>query len=389
MKTETFDFLIIGAGIVGCNIAYELSRYNSTIAVIEKNSDVGLEASTNNTGVIHSGYSPPPDTLKAELNVRAVKSFPEVAGILDVPFKKTGKLVIATNAEEVNRLEELFKRAKTNGVKNIKRLKKSQIREMEPCLDGKIEGALYLQDAGIISLGIYVRSVAENSRINGAQFLFNRRVIGIEKNEGMFTIFLKNNLGETVEPIYAKCLINCAGVYADEIAKMAGARYETIYPQKGAYCVLDGSKYMFNAPIYHVPPAQRSGYLGTHITPTIDGRILIGPSGEYVVDKEDKSINKSILKAMLQEAKGWSSFIANQDVISEYAGVRAKITGPDSAEAKDFIIEEDKVVKNFINLIGIDSPGLTCANEIGKYVVGIVKEKARLEKKEIKWASKV
>jgi len=366
-----FDVIIIGAGVVGCSIARELSRFKVRVAVLEKESDVGWGSSCRNSGVIHAGFNNQPGTLMAKYCVEGNQLFHSFAEELDVPFQKTGKLVVAKNNREIAGLKKLKKQGERNGVKNLDIISEKEMKKLEPNIKGV--AALLSPETGITSPYLYTIALAENALKNGVQFYLDTELKNIKKKtSGKFV------LNTTNKQFIADYLINSAGVYCDEIAKMADIDHYRIYPCRGEYYVLDKNvSSLISHLIYPVPSVEEGG-LGIHLTPTVDGNILIGPSNEYLNKKNDYAVTTEILQKLFQEAQEYLPAISAKYFIRNYAGIRAKQTPPLQGGYRDYVIEESEEVTNMINLIGIESPGLTAAYPIAKEVVTMIDKKEKL-----------
>ncbi len=370
-QDKKFDIVIIGAGVVGCSIARGLSRFKVKVAVLEKESDVGWGASCRNSGVVHAGFNNDPGTLMARYCVIGNQSFSNVAQELDIPYQKIGKLVVAREKEEVDELKKLKRQGDINGVKNLEIIGESEIRKMEPGLQGI--AALYSPETAITSPYLYTIALAESAIKNGVQFFLDSQIKKIEKiKAGQFLLKTQNDQFE------ANYIINSAGIYSDQVARLAGINYYHIYPCRGEYYVLDKkAASLINHLIYPVPHPEEGG-LGIHLTPTVDGNILIGPSNEYIEEREDYAVTRPIINQLCREAQQFLPTISPKYFITNYAGVRAKQTPPSQGGYRDFVIEESPIVPHMINLIGIESPGLTAAQPIAGKVVAIINKKERL-----------
>ena len=366
-----YDVIIIGGGVVGCAIARELSKYKVSIAVLEKEDDVGWGISCRNSGVVHAGFNNSPGTLMAQFCVEGNKSFAELCHQLDVPYKKIGKLVVAKKKEEIKELQKLKQQGDTNGVNNLQIIGLDEIKRLEPNLSGI--AALYSPETAITSPYLLTIAMAENALDNGVKFFLNTKVKNISNfNSSGFRII--TNRGEFI----SSYVINSAGLYADKIARMAGTKKYHLYPCRGEYHILDKNvSWLINHLVYPVPQAGAGG-LGIHLTPTIDGNILIGPSNEYIKRKDNLSVTFSVMKMLSAEARKFLPLISPGYIIRSYSGLRAKQAPSSEGGFWDFIIEESETVNNFINLIGIESPGLTAAQPIAKRVVEIINKKERL-----------
>ena len=352
-KIVMYDIVIIGAGIIGSSIAYNLGKYQLKTLVLEKEDDVAMHASKANSGIIHSGYDCQVNTLKAKLNVKGNQMYPPLAKELHFPLKMIGSLVLAFNEEEAKHLQILLTQGKTNGISDLYLLDHDQVLAMEPNIDNSVYQALYAPNAGITCPYQTTLAFAESAAINQVEYRFNFQVSSIKKSEDVFTI---NN------EIKTRYIINAAGVYSDEIAKMVNDNDYRITPRKGEYLLLDKTARMFNHVLFQVPSSMGKGVL---ITPTVDDNTLIGPTAIDIEDKEDDSVTEAGIQTIKQKAIKTSSKIDFRSVITEFSGIRA-VCGD------DFIIEESHHVKNLINLIGIASPGLASAPAIGEYVIEIL-----------------
>ncbi|MFW6149488.1 MAG: NAD(P)/FAD-dependent oxidoreductase [Atribacterota bacterium] len=372
-RDNHFDVIIIGAGVVGCSIARELSRFKIKVAVLEKESDVGWGSSCRNSGVIHAGFNNKPGTLMAKYCVEGNQKFHSIAQELDIPLKKTGKLVVAKNKNEITGLKKLKKQGERNGVENLDIISEQEIKELEPNIRGV--AALLSPETAITSPYLYTIALAENALKNGVQFYLNAKVESIEKKaNGEFL------LTTSKKQFLTNYLINSTGVYCDKIAKMAGIERYRIYPCRGEYYVLDkNASSLMNHLVYPVPHIEEGG-LGIHLTPTVDGNVLIGPSNEYIdISKRNNyAVTMEVLSKLCKEAQEFLPAISPKFFIRNYAGIRAKQTPPSQGGYRDYVIEEAEEATNMINLVGIESPGLTAAYPIAKEVVAMIDKKEKL-----------
>lgn len=364
---NSFDIIIVGAGAVGCAVARELSKYNLKIAVFEKESDVASGTSGRNSAVVHAGFNNKPGSLMAKLCVEGNEGFESVCKELDVPYKKTGKLIVAFDESDFAGIDKLIENGKKNGVKGLKFVDAEVVKNMEPHVGGI--GAMLSPNTAITNPFIYTVALAENAAVNGSKFYFNTEVKGISKQDKLFRVKAGNTY------FYSRYIINSAGLYSDKISSMAGEKGYKIYPCRGEYFILDKrtSQYL-NVPVYPVPRPGIGG-LGVHLTPTIEGNILIGPSAEYIKTKNDYGSTKKVMDQLFKEAKDLLPPLSMRHIIRSYTGIRSKIVGPKTGGFGDFIIEESKVVPGLINLIGIESPGLTSSVPISKMVRDIIANK--------------
>ena len=355
-----YDVLIIGAGVTGASVARELSRYNLKIGIIEKENDVANATTKANSAIVHAGYDPKPGSWKAKLNVEGTAMFDKLCEELDVPFKKNGSLVVAFSEEEMKTLEELYENGLQNGVQNMHILNAEQTKELEPNLNEEINGSLYAKDAGIICPFILTVALTENAMENGADLMLNQEVVDIQKENSNFKV------KTTDQEFESKYVINCAGVFAEEIYSMVTETDFEIIPRKGQYFVLDKEAGdLVNTVVFQCPTKMGKGVL---ISPTVHGNLLVGPDSQDIEDKQDIDTSKDRLDFVREAAKKTCAEIPFHLSINNFAGVRAT---PDTG---DFIIGESDKVKGFINVAGIESPGLSAAPAIGKCIREIVEE---------------
>jgi glycerol-3-phosphate dehydrogenase len=366
-KDVFYDVVIIGAGITGACVAYELSKTNAKVCLIEKENDTGCGASKANSGIIHAGYDPKPDTLMAKLNVRGTELYPELAENLNFEYERTGSLVVAFDEEGRKTVQKLFDQGIKNGVTNLQILEKEAVKKIEQNISDSVICALYAPGAGIINPYQATWAIAETAVINGVSFLRNCPVHQIAKSEDVFEVRAGSGI------IRAKYVINCAGIHADKISEMAGARKFYIKQRRGEYKLFDsecGS--LVKHIIFQTPTNLGKGVL---VTPTIDRNILMGPSAD---DQDGTFSDYTGTTTVSQEEvlkKGLMSVpsLPSKAVITSFAGIRAIALDENKNNVNDFIIEEDSKVKHFINVAGICSPGLSAAPAIAEYVVAILK----------------
>lgn len=353
-----FDITIIGAGVVGSMIARTLSKYKLNILVLEKENDVGNGASSANSAIIHSGYDPEPGSLKARLNVRGNYLFDKVAEELDVEFMRIGSITLANNQEEVEILETLVERADLNGV-CVKVLNHDELKTIEPSITDKVIKGLLAPTCGIINPFELVVAAMENAMDNGVKLNLCEEVTSIVKRESGFIVNTNKNSYET------KYVINCAGVYSDKINEMVNKKSFTIKPRRGEYFVLDhfDNNYVRHV-LFNVPSSKGKGVL---VSPTTHYNYLVGPSSEYIDDKEDVSTDKETLDNVKQKAYSLVDNLRLDKQIRIFSGIRAV------SDTGDFVIEE--VIPYFINVAGIQSPGLASSPAIAEMVEELIKDK--------------
>ena len=371
---KAYDVLIIGAGVVGNAIARELSRYRLDVGVLEKELDVGMGTSSRNSGVLHSGIHYKPGTLRAKLNVQGNEMMKGLCRDLKVKIEYIGKLTVAQDREDVETLEALKSQGETNGVPGLEIIDRKKMQEIQPGVGGI--AALHSPTTGIICPYGLTMALADNARENGVQFHLDAKVTGIVKTEKGFQV--KTAGGRLFE---SKILINAAGLYCDVICTMLGINDYDIYPCRGEYLILD--KRLNGSLKVLVYPAPRKGGagLGIHLTNTVDGNILIGPSNEYVDAPDDYACTAEIIDQLKKEGRELLPAISTSDFIRGFSGLRPKQTPPTVKGFKEFVIESRNDIPGFINLVGIESPGLTCSPAIALMVREMVGERLSLEEK--------
>ena len=356
-----YDVIIIGAGVIGGMVARELSRYNLSVCLLEKENDVACGASRANSGIIHGGYDPESGTLKAKLNTVGVEMLYEAAEELCVPYIKNGSMVCAFGEKEDLVVQELYNRGMDNHIPGLKILSGQEARAIEPNLSSAITSVLHVTNAGIICPYDLTIAAVGNAMDNGVELKRNFAVSAIEKQENGYLVTSAS--GESVSAQY---ILNCAGGYSDRIANMVGDDYFTIIPRAGEYILLDkteGSRVKHT--IFQVPSEEGKGIL---VSPTVDGNLLTGPTAVEVATPESRDTTPEGL-AQVQRLAGKSVPSVNfRQVITSFTGVRS------SEKNGDFIIEESPKALGVIHVAAIDSPGLTCSVSIAKYAIERLKE---------------
>lgn len=351
------DIVIIGSGIIGCSIARELSKYDLSIALLEKNEDVATGISKANSGIIHAGFNEKANTLKAKLTVEGNKMYDELSKNLDFTLKRNGSLVLAYTKEEMEKLIELKNNGEALGVTNLEILTKDELHTLEPNVSKNAIAALHAKTSAIVNPYEVTIALAENACENNVEFNFNSEVSSISKNNDVYLITLKN--GQTFE---SKIVINAAGLFSDEINNLIN---ETKYNHKlvkGEYYLLDKiAGKTINKTIFKVPTALSKGIL---VTPTADGNLLIGPTATYVSDRDSLENTTESINALKDLSSTSVDNIPFNRTLNTFAGIRPNL------DSKDFVI--DVIDNSFISLVGIASPGLTAAPAIAKYVKELI-----------------
>lgn len=370
---KSFQVTIVGGGVIGSAIAWELSKYNLDVAVFEMGSDVASGASKANSGVIHSGINSPPLSLKARFCVEGNKMMQSLADDLGFQLKWVGKLVIAKNKEETEELMHLKEIGIANGVPDLEILNGSDVKNKEPNVS--CVSALWAPTAGIISPYEFTIALAENAAMNDVQYFLETKVTGLEKGNDRFII--KTNKGE----FQSQVIVNAAGVHCEDIVSLLEKPDFKVYPCRGEYLVLDKNYQSLITSMIYPVPVKGEGVLGVHITPTIDGNILLGPSAEFIDELDSKKTTKEKMNILLKEAKELIPAIPEKGIIKAYSGIRCKLAPPESGGWADYRIEESRLTPKLINLLGIESPGLTGAPAIAREVRKMISSKLELNKK--------
>ncbi|MFN3691738.1 MAG: NAD(P)/FAD-dependent oxidoreductase, partial [Fervidobacterium sp.] len=357
--------VVIGAGAVGALIARELSRYDIEILIIEKNVDVGMGVTKANSAIIHAGYDDEPGTVRSKFCVPGNKLYTELAKELQIDLKRIGSLVLAFREEEIRTLEELYKRGEANGVEGLELWDRDKILSHEPNVNPEVVAALWAPTAGITEPWMVAIASVENAIENGARLLLETEVINIETIDGKVKKLITNKGEYEVDVI-----INAAGIYGDEIAKMANANYVPLHPRKGEYILLD--KQEFNGFVKSIlfPTPSVLGK-GTLVTPTVDGGILVGPTATDLPPerefREDTSTTFEGFESLISKALKMTPLIDFRTSIKTFAGLR-----PESPQ-KDFLVGRTNIF-GFFNAMAMRSPGLTAAPAIAKFIVEEIQE---------------
>lgn len=358
-----YDVLILGAGVCGSAIARELSKTDLRLAVLEKEEDVSCGTSKANSGIVHAGYDAKPGSLKAKLNVRGNALMEELANTLHFDFRRNGSLVLCFDEQERKGIEELYARGQSNGVEGLEIWEKETILAKEPHVSADVVCALYAPSAGIVCPFGLTIALAENACDNGVDFYFNEPVHSAKYQNGQWIINQR---------FQAKVIINATGVYADTVHSLVESAPFSIQPRKGEYFLLDHeATNLCSMTLFQQPTALGKGIL---IAPTVHNNVLVGPTAENILDKEQTDMSFAGMETIRAKAKRTIKDIPYASVITSFAGLRAV------GDRDDFIIEE--TMENWIDAAAIESPGLTSAPAIGEMVAQMVKEKLRPQENE-------
>jgi L-2-hydroxyglutarate oxidase LhgO len=370
----SFDVAVIGAGVVGLAVAASVARPGLEVCVVERHDGFGQETSSRNSEVVHSGIYYPPDSLKARLCIRGRALIYELCEKSGIPHVRMGKLVVAARPEEVSDLEELARNGRLSGVNDLVLLSKDEMAKLEPNVRG--EAALLSPSAGIVDSHGLMRYFEGAARSRGATFLYNTNVVGLDPDPRGFTVRIR----ERAEALAfrARAVVNCAGLESDRMASFAGidpdrAGYR-IRPCKGEYFRLRRRPATSVGRLIYPVPRLESGGLGVHITIDLQGEMKLGPNAFYVA-AIDYDVDPGHRNQFYESARPYLPFIEPDDIEPSLAGIRPKLQG-EGEGFRDFVIrrEEDKGLPGLVNLIGIESPGLTAAPAIGELAAGLVRE---------------
>ncbi len=394
-----YDVIIAGAGVIGAFIARELSRYELKVCILEKGNDVASGSSKANSGIVHAGYDCRTRSLKALLNVRGAGMMENVAQELDVPYKRTGSLVVGFDEKDRETLAGLMGKGIANGVPGLELLDRNRIKELEPQISDEVTCALYAPTAGIICPYELTAAAVENAVVNGVELRRSCEVAAVRFKEDHIEVAAGGEL------IACRYFVNAAGVYSGKVAAMAGDKSFAIRPRKGEYLLMDKAVgNLVNRVIFQCPTAMGKGIL---VTPTVDGNIMVGPDAQEIDDMDDSATTAAGMAQVLQGGLRAVPGLDPRRVVTSFAGLRAKLAAGQGSNVSvgtetttkvpldkentakvsedmlqttsegialqgDFLISPSKKNPNFINVAGIESPGLSCAPAIGEYVSGLL-----------------
>jgi len=369
-----YNIIIIGAGVTGCSIARELSKYDVSICVLEKGEDVASGTSKANSGVIHSGFNSKPGTLMAEMVVKGNERIWKLAKDLEFPVKRNGALIVCTNPDERGKLDVLLEQAHQNGVPGVEILERETVLKMEPNLSDETVAALYAPTGGVLYPPEMAIAMGENAVANGVDFKFETKVKTIKKDDAGRYI-LETNHG----PLVAKAVVNAAGVYADYFHNLFANEDNKIHitARKGEYLLFDkvcGD--VFSASVFPLPGKMGKGIL---TAPTLEGNLYVGPTATDIEDKEGVDTTQEILDQLVEKVKNnplCKVQLPLNKIIRSFSGLRAH------EDHHEFIVEEMKESPFFFDASGIESPGLTSSPAIGVRLAKIMEKSMHLKRKE-------
>ena len=355
-----YDVLIIGAGVVGCSIARELSRHRLSVAVLERAGDVAAGTSKANSAIVHAGYDAKPGTVKAKMNLAGNPMFDGLSRELDFPFRRCGSLILCFEEELRPELEKLRLRGNENGVPGLRVIDRTELEEMEPNIGQKAVAALYAPTGGIVCPYEMTIALAENARANGVAFHLGLAVTGIERCSDRFVV------SAGAKSFSSRVIVNAAGVHADDIHNMVSGERMHIIPRAGQYYLFDRTVGgLVKRTLFQLPTKMGKGVL---VTPTIDGNLMAGPTATDLDVKDDFSTNAEEAEKILRAASLTIDNLPTREIITAFTGLRAH------SVTDDFIIGHVPDVPGMIDAAGIESPGLTSAPAIGVRVAELVCE---------------
>jgi glycerol-3-phosphate dehydrogenase len=351
---ESYDVAIIGGGVCGANIARRLSQYRIRAAVLEKAADASFGTSKANSGIIHGGFHHNKKYLKARLEIRGGRMFEQLRRELDFPFKRCGIIVAAMRADEMKSVERLYIQGVENSAPGIELCSRERLRELEPKLSAEAVGGLYAPAGGIVEPYCFVFALLESAVKNGVQVYTNYNVAAARYEAGFWRISAED--GRILSARYA---VNAAGLFADEVSRIFGGEAFSITARKGEYLILDKlSKARPERVVFPAPSPVSKGIL---VIPTVEGTVLVGPTADNAESKTDCSTAVEQLEQVFAAGKNMIPLLDRKDVIANFAGLRPVLE-------EDFYIEPSKKAPAFIQVAGIQSPGLTASPAIGEYV---------------------
>lgn len=356
-----YDVAIIGAGVSGASTAWQLSRYNVKTALVERWADVGFGVSKANSGIIHGGFHHPVTSLKAKLEILGNLEFEKLQYELGFPFERNGIVVVAFSEEEMAVVRKLYAQGVANGVRNLEMCGRDRLLELEPKLNPEVVGGFFCPNGGTIEPYRYVFSLVEGARRNGVELYTGFEVSAAENDGDCWRITAAD--GRTIRARYA---VNAAGLFADRVSALFGGETFTIHPRKGEEYLLDrNSPARPRRVIFPVPTAHSKGVL---VIPTAEGTTMIGPTADPCENKLDTSTSADNMQRILSLVRHMVNGVSPRDLITSFAGLRPVL------DSEDFYIARSEKAPRFIQVAGIQSPGLTASPAIGVYVKDLLKQ---------------
>lgn len=357
------DVLVIGGGVVGCAILRELSRYSARVALLERNPDVCEGTSKSNSAIVHTGFDAPPGTLEARLLAEARELWPHIIEQLHIPYLQTGALLIATSDEELATLaNEIMPKAERNGIM-LSPLTREEILENAPYINPAILGGALVEGEGIIDPFWTTRAYCESAILNGAQVFSGETVVAMRMEEQH--IVVQTRAGRNFA---ASLVINAAGLWSDEVARLVGDDSFKLTPRKGQFIVVE-EDHGVSQIILPIPNRISKGIL---VTPIVFGGVMLGPTAEEVQDKSDLATTDQGLQQIRQGVAKLVPVMANAVSVRQFAGLRAV------SSTGEYIIRHSTISERLLHVAGIRSTGLSASPAIGRYVGGMVREQLGL-----------
>ncbi len=381
---ERANIVVIGGGAIGCAVASELASRWQDVFLLERAPKPGMGASTRNSGVIHSGIYYANGSLKARFCVEGNRLLQEFCAAHGVPHRRPGKIVVAADSSETAKLEALAANGRRNGVEGLELIDRTAIHAREPHVEGA--AALWVPSTGIVSAEGLVKTLARLATDRGAHILTHARVTSLNPGAdgieaGVEIEAAEEGRASTRESVKARCIINCAGLYADEVAAMLGVTGYRIYPVRGEYAeIVRGRADLVRGLVYPLPHPEGMS-LGVHLTRTVWDTVLVGPTARYVSRKDDYESDRLPIEEFVRRAGPMLPELKAEDMRLAYSGLRAKLVPPRDAAGNepagpspDFVINCDPAVPTAIHLIGFESPGLTSCLAVARHVERLVAE---------------
>ncbi|RQD74567.1 MAG: NAD(P)/FAD-dependent oxidoreductase, partial [Halanaerobium sp. MSAO_Bac5] len=361
MSQNKYDVIIVGGGISGCAVAWKLARYNLDVLLLEKDPDVATGTTKANTAIIHAGYNADPEKQKGRLNNKGNIQIKQIVKDLNIPFEEIGSLVVGMEGDDLSVLDELLEKGKRNGVEGLEIVDREWLLREEPHINKDVVAALWAPTAGIITPWEFALAMAQNAVANGAEIQLETEVLDVYTENGKVT-GVKTNKGD----YQTDYVVNAAGLYADDLAKMVGVEKIEIHPRKGEYYIYDHAKdFEINHVLFPIPTKISKGIV---CTPTVEDNLLIGPTSDFVDSKEDLATTREGLDHVFEGAQKMFPDLTLQDSIRVFAGLRA------ADKTEDFVIEAADTVDGFVNVAGIQSPGLSSAPAIADLTAEILED---------------
>jgi glycerol-3-phosphate dehydrogenase len=354
-----YDYLIIGGGVIGAACAYELSRFNVKICVLEKENDVACGTSRANSGIIHAGYDPKPGSLMARLNAEGNALMEPLCRRLSIQYQNCPSLVLALEEQDLPKVQALYSRGLENGVQDLRLLSGEEVLLLEPSVHPQVKGALLAPHSGIISPWDLCMGMMETAVAAGTRLVFSSEVTGIHREEDVWNVTTPNS-----EVFQSKWVINASGLSSGILHEAATGEKLNIVASRGEYHLFDKSREISHV-LFQVPSELGKGVL---VSPTVHGNIIVGPNAQRVNDFSDSATTRDGLEYVRLSAKRSVPELDFRNTIRNFAGLRAQWEG------EDFYIRLS--APNFLDFAGIQSPGLTSSPAIGKEAVRIINPQA-------------